>query len=44
VRKVGPGTLTGVTGSLATHNMVVSFSYAGGPETLMPRNRHFTRP
>jgi len=44
VRKAGPVTLTGVTGSLATHNMVASFSYAGGPETLVPRTGHFTMP
>lgn len=43
-RKVGPVTLTGVTGSLATHNMVVSFSYAGGIGTLVPRTGRFTLP
>jgi hypothetical protein len=41
-RKVGPVTLTGVTGSLATHNMVIWFSYAGGTGTLLPLTGRFT--
>ena len=41
-RKFGPVTLTGVTGSLATHTMVISFSYAGGTGKLVPRTGHFT--
>lgn len=43
-REVGPVTLTGVTGSLATRNMVVSFSYAGGTGTFTPRTRRFSMP
>ena len=41
-REVGPVTLTGVTGSLATRNMVVSFSYAGGTGTLVPSTGQLT--
>jgi hypothetical protein len=41
-RKLGPVTLTGVTGSLATHNMVVRFSYADGTGKLVPRTGHVT--
>jgi Domain of unknown function (DUF4232) len=41
-RKSGPVTLTGVTGSLATQTMVISFSYAGGTGKLLPRTGHFT--
>lgn len=41
-RKVGPVTLTGVTGSLATRNMVISFSYADGTGKLVPRTGHVT--
>jgi len=43
-RKAGPVTLTGVRGSLATRDMVISFSYAGGSGTLAPRTGHFTMP
>lgn len=40
-QKLGPVTLTGVTGSPPTGNMVISFSYAGGSGRLNPKTGHF---
>lgn len=41
---VGPLTLTKITGSLATRNMVIAFSYPDGNGTLDPRTGQFTMP
>lgn len=41
-QQVGPVTLTGVTGSLATGDMVISFSYPGGTGTFDPASGQFT--
>ncbi len=38
---VGPVTLTGVTGSLATGDMVISFSYPGGTGTFNPQTGQY---
>jgi hypothetical protein len=41
-QQVGSISLTGVSGSLATNNMLISFSYTGGSGTFNPETSQFT--